>query len=103
MNPSSTAPRRSGRSGWPGPGVVEEALVGDEQHACHEGDASHGPRSRDSPFGRVGPMGSGLDRVVANGVRWGGGRIRLGPWHGDARLGYLAPVGRRTGRPASAT
>jgi ribosomal protein S18 acetylase RimI-like enzyme len=38
-------------------------------------------------------MGSGLDRVVANGVRWGGGRIRLGPWHGDAHLGYLAPMG----------
>lgn len=38
-------------------------------------------------------MGSGLDRVVANGVRWGNGRIRLGPWHGDDRIGYLAPVG----------
>lgn len=37
-------------------------------------------------------MGSGLDRVVGNGP-WGGGRIRVGPWHGDDRVGYLAPVG----------
>jgi len=38
-------------------------------------------------------MGSGLDRVVTSGVRWGGGRIRLGPWRGDEHIGYLAPVG----------
>lgn len=33
-------------------------------------------------------MGSGLD--VA---RWGSARIRVGPWHGDDRVAYLAPVG----------
>jgi ribosomal protein S18 acetylase RimI-like enzyme len=38
-------------------------------------------------------VGSGLDRVVGNGAAGGGGRIRVGPWHGDARVGYLAPVG----------
>lgn len=32
-------------------------------------------------------MGSGLDVV-----RWEGGRIRVGPWHGDDRVAYLAPV-----------
>lgn len=32
-------------------------------------------------------MGSGLD------VRWGSGRIRVGPWHGDERIAYLAPIG----------
>lgn len=26
-------------------------------------------------------------------ARWGGGRIRVGPWHGDDRIAYLAPVG----------
>lgn len=26
-------------------------------------------------------------------ARWGGGRIRVGPWHGDDRVAYLAPVG----------
>lgn len=38
-------------------------------------------------------MGSGLDRVVGNGASWGAGRIRIGAWHGDERVGYLAPVG----------
>jgi ribosomal protein S18 acetylase RimI-like enzyme len=38
-------------------------------------------------------VGSGLDRVVGNGAAWGGGRIRMGPWHGNERVGYLAPVG----------
>jgi ribosomal protein S18 acetylase RimI-like enzyme len=38
-------------------------------------------------------VGSGLDRVVGNGAAWGGGRIRVGQWHGDQRVGYLAPVG----------
>jgi ribosomal protein S18 acetylase RimI-like enzyme len=33
-------------------------------------------------------MGSGLDVV-----RWGAGRIRVGPWRGDDRIAYLAPVG----------
>lgn len=33
-------------------------------------------------------MGSGLDVL-----RWGGGRIRVGAWHGDDRVAYLAPVG----------
>ena len=26
-------------------------------------------------------------------VRWGAGRIRVGPWRGDDRIAYLAPVG----------
>jgi ribosomal protein S18 acetylase RimI-like enzyme len=38
-------------------------------------------------------MGSGLDRVVGNGSARVNGRIRVGPWHGDERVGYLAPVG----------
>lgn len=33
-------------------------------------------------------MGSGLDVV-----RWGAGRLRVGPWRGDDRIAYLAPVG----------
>lgn len=33
-------------------------------------------------------MGSGLDVV-----RWGAGRLRVGPWRGDERIAYLAPVG----------
>jgi len=33
-------------------------------------------------------MGSGLDVV-----RWGSGRLRVGPWRGDDRVAYLAPVG----------
>lgn len=33
-------------------------------------------------------MSSGLDVV-----RWGAGRLRIGPWRGDDRVAYLAPVG----------
>jgi ribosomal protein S18 acetylase RimI-like enzyme len=33
-------------------------------------------------------MGSGLDVV-----RWGTGRLRVGPWRGDEHVAYLAPVG----------
>jgi ribosomal protein S18 acetylase RimI-like enzyme len=33
-------------------------------------------------------MGSGVDVV-----RWGAGRIRVGPWRGNERVAYLAPVG----------
>ena len=33
-------------------------------------------------------MGSGVDVV-----RWGAGRLRVGPWRGDDRVAYLAPVG----------
>lgn len=38
-------------------------------------------------------MGSGLDRALVNGARWGGGRIRVGPWHGDGKVAYVAPIG----------
>lgn len=37
-------------------------------------------------------MGSGVDVV-----RWGGGRLRVGPWRGDRRTAYLAPVGDSPG------
>jgi ribosomal protein S18 acetylase RimI-like enzyme len=33
-------------------------------------------------------MGSGLDVV-----RWGTGRLRVGPWRGDDHIAYMAPVG----------
>lgn len=56
--------------------VVEEPVMADQQHPGHWGD------------GTVPGVGSGLDVV-----RWGAGRIRVGPWHGDAKIAYLAPVG----------
>jgi len=41
-------------------------------------------------------MGSGVDVG-----RWTSGRLRIGPWHGDERTAYLAPVGDgRTLQPA---
>lgn len=33
-------------------------------------------------------MGSGLDVL-----RWTGSRLRIGPWHGDQHVAYVAPVG----------
>jgi GNAT superfamily N-acetyltransferase len=33
-------------------------------------------------------MGSGVEVL-----RWTGGRLRIGPWHGNARIAYIAPVG----------
>jgi ribosomal-protein-alanine N-acetyltransferase len=33
-------------------------------------------------------MGSGVEVL-----RWTGGRLRIGPWHGDERIAYIAPVG----------
>jgi ribosomal protein S18 acetylase RimI-like enzyme len=38
-------------------------------------------------------MGSGLETSSWETVRWGGGRLRVGPWRGDASVAYLAPVG----------
>lgn len=38
-------------------------------------------------------MGSGLDQVRWDVVRWGAGRLKVGPWRGDDRVAYLAPVG----------
>ncbi|MEY2455931.1 MAG: hypothetical protein QOK06_1025, partial [Acidimicrobiaceae bacterium] len=26
-------------------------------------------------------------------LRWGGDRLRVGPWRGDARIAYVAPLG----------
>src|SRR5690606_37005511 len=52
-------------------------------------------RPTEAPAGtavRFRGMGSGVDVV-----RWGGGRLRVGPWRGDRRTAYLAPVGDSPG------
>jgi ribosomal protein S18 acetylase RimI-like enzyme len=38
-------------------------------------------------------MGSGVDTSHWDTVRWGAGRLRVGPWRGDASVAYLAPIG----------
>src|SRR3954451_4789164 len=66
-------------------------------------DGGHRPRARGSARASrtgptPGPRVSADPRDVTSNlmsldlVRWGGGRLRVGPWRGDARIAYIAPM-----------
>src|SRR5690606_36150127 len=44
------------------------------------------------------PPGSSMVKSKLDVMQWGTDRLRIGPWRGDARTAFLAPV---AGRPAS--